>query len=372
MQDQLSRGTEGFGAIFIDNKFKFKVERAVQETKILVDNYFNPCKMMILHHRTPSSSDNKINQTHPIVVEHESLKYNYLLIHNGIIKNGDELKEKHEKEGFKYTTDDKEDDKFNDSECIAIEIAKFIEEKTKEIEAIGSCAFIALKYDKKTKTALKVYYGRNTNPLKLAKSRNFLYLSSDGKGDDIKPDTLYNFDLKNFNITKQPMVIKTHQPVIITTVKKDEIITTNVEGFKDNSVNTEMEDWEMEQTVEENQDIIKDKIDKLYTNIKDPEKIFSMNINEEIKEIIAILVIETKDAYKTAAIHQADTLMKEQEELDIELKEKLEEEKLEKNETKKNKLPSVTKIEDDYEGISSQWGGGKKSNWEDEGRYHSR
>ena len=107
MEDQISRGQEGFGIIFIQDDGSYKVERATEINKALLDLYrdSNQCKMIIAHHRTPTSSENKIKQTHPILVDNLKLKHKYLIIHNGVIHNTDERKLEHEKNGFMYTTE---------------------------------------------------------------------------------------------------------------------------------------------------------------------------------------------------------------------------------------------------------------------------
>ena len=97
LEDQISRGNEGFGILMIDKKNEIELKRATEIAKALLDLYRKESTMIIMHHRNPTSSDNKISQTHPILVSDGSLKYNYYVIHNGIISNADNLKEEHEK-----------------------------------------------------------------------------------------------------------------------------------------------------------------------------------------------------------------------------------------------------------------------------------
>ena len=339
MDDQISRGSEGFGAIFIDDKNKFKISRSTKQLKILVDSHFNPCRMIILHHRMPSSSSNKISQTHPMVVEHKSLKYGYLVIHNGIIRNAKELKDEHEKEGFEYKTDDQEDKDFNDSECLAIEMAKFIEKQTEKINAQGSCAFVALQYNKKTKTAIQVFYGRNnSNPLKLAKSRDFLYLNSEGKGEDIKINTLYSFNLKDFNIKKRDMKFNE------TEIEKEFFHKNynddynfgrepaSIEGFKVNN-DMDMSDYEMSEMIEINKETIDKHIDELFLTLEDEEKIWGLDIEKEIRYLVATVVREIQFAYGISTEHFAGKKIEESEKQLLEEKEKKEEDPYKKIET---------------------------------------
>ena len=136
-QDQQARGTKGFGVILVDKNGDYLIHRATTEAKALLDLHYNEAPIIFMHHRWPTSSENKLQQTHPITINDGSLKHKYLFLHNGIIKNDYELKTNHEKLGFVYTTYDKETFKFNDSESAAIEVARFIEKQIKKIAAEG-------------------------------------------------------------------------------------------------------------------------------------------------------------------------------------------------------------------------------------------
>lgn len=204
-EDQESRGTKGFGIIKIKENGEYKVDRSTEGFKFMWDIHSDKVTKMIVHHRYPTSSDNKIKQTHPILVDNNSLKFKYLLVHNGVISNDDEVKESHEKLGFVYTTNDGA--KFNDSECLAISIARFIENQITLVETEGSAAFICLQINKKTNKATKLFFGRNDrNPLKMAKTRGKLFLSSEGKGAEIEPFFLYECKLdEEMKLSKRKM-----------------------------------------------------------------------------------------------------------------------------------------------------------------------
>lgn len=215
-EDQHLRGSKGFGIIKIGENKSYKIDRATEGYKFMYDIHQDPVKGMILHHRTPTSSDNLMNQTHPIEVDNGSLKYKYLVVHNGIIYNDDELKKAHEELGFVYTTDYKDKSKFNDSESFAIEIARYIEGQTKQLEVDGSLAFICLQVNKKTDKVNKLFFGRNTNPLNMAKTRGELYLSSEGKGDEITADTLYECNLdEEMKLSKRKIIFKEKETKIV-------------------------------------------------------------------------------------------------------------------------------------------------------------
>jgi predicted glutamine amidotransferase len=216
-EDQQDRGVKGFGIVKIQDDMAYKIERATEGYKFMWDIHHDPVKAMIVHHRQPTSSDNKIAQTHPIVVDNGSLKFKYLLVHNGICHNDEEIKLEHEKLGFVYTTVDKAGavDKFNDSECVAIEVARFIEKQVDVIGTKGSAAFMCLQIDKKTDKITKLFFGRNdTNPLKMAKTRNVMIISSAGKGCDVEPMYLYECELDDkMKLNKRKMSFAIEPPI---------------------------------------------------------------------------------------------------------------------------------------------------------------
>src|ERR1035437_1642473 len=222
-EEQHSRGSQGFGVVRIDGNKKHEVLRSTEGAKFMYDLHSKKVRSMLVHHRYPTSSPNYLGQTHPISVDHESLEYKYLVVHNGIISNDDDLKAEHEKLGFQYTTDiqiqskynyggtTKWEDKFNDSEAIAIELARFIENKSNIVGAMGAAALVALQIDKLTNKVTKVYFCRNaSNPLAMTFNKGRLRLSSEGEGDDIKPDTLYSWNFENNKLKKRAMKFKTY------------------------------------------------------------------------------------------------------------------------------------------------------------------
>ena len=226
-EDQKKRGMEGFGLVKIYDNLTYKVDRATEPYKFMFDIHQDPVRMMLCHHRIPTATDNKIKQTHPIMVDNGSLRYKYLVVHNGMIQNDDNVKEIHEKLGFVYNTIDKSDAKFmprfNDSECVAIDIARFIEGQIEKVEIQGSVAFIALQITRATKKTpekiKKIFFGRNKNPLNMAKTRGKLVLSSEGPGTEITPNTLYECNLdKEMKLSKRAMLIPEYaycQPTLI-------------------------------------------------------------------------------------------------------------------------------------------------------------
>ena len=160
-EDQQGRGTRGFGIVKIDDKGIVSVDRATEAAKMFHDMYTDPQSRHILfHHRMPTSSDNLMSQTHPMAIENEELTYKWLIAHNGVISNDEELKAVHEKAGYLYETEYRKawaansasyTMKFNDSEAIAIELARFFEGKIPDIGAKGGFTFWAISRTKDDK-----------------------------------------------------------------------------------------------------------------------------------------------------------------------------------------------------------------------------
>jgi len=220
-ENQYGRGHEGFGIIRINQNQKIEIDRATEPTKFLLDLYLKKSSMIIAHHRMPSSTNNLISQTHPMLVQNAILKYDYLVIHNGIITNDKKLREKHIELGFEYKTEYMGSQyksayyqyqlesvlKFNDSEALAIELALFIEKKITQTDIDNNAAFIALQINKKTNKANQVFFGHKGNPLNMFKKNNQLLLSSEGKGENLPEDIMYSFSIKDekMKLTETPI-----------------------------------------------------------------------------------------------------------------------------------------------------------------------
>jgi len=193
-EDQQSRGGKGFGVITAD-KDNVTVRRSTGETKALIDVARTVDPVIIFHHRYPTSTENKRDQTHPMEVSHDELKYDYLIVHNGVINNSHELFKRHTEElGYVYKTYTAPESKyngygyassgyysrFNDSESLAIEIARFLEGKEKVIGTSGSAAFLGIKLKKGTKRAVSIFWGSNGgNPLDFMETEHGILLASE-------------------------------------------------------------------------------------------------------------------------------------------------------------------------------------------------
>ena len=209
-QDQIERGQRGFGIIAI-RKNGFEVIRATDSAKTTIDlRLMKPAPIILFHHRMPTSTDNKMSQTHPIRVSHDELAFDWLVMHNGVIRNDYELKKNHEEKlGYVYTTKIKETYgttqettywRFNDSEAFAIELVRHLEAKEKNIGSFGAAAFIAMSIHKKTQKPFAIYWGTNgSNPIEMSEMKNTLLVASDiENGTPFAPDIAYTLAVADF------------------------------------------------------------------------------------------------------------------------------------------------------------------------------
>jgi predicted glutamine amidotransferase len=198
-QNQRLRGIEGFGVF--DGQFK-NIVKTPYENKILDWLKRYPSKELLFHHRMPTSTDNVKNACHPFST-HKFFKTNYILVHNGWISNASELYEKHKKLGIVYASE-QIDGRFNDSEALLWDFALYKEGKQTAMQARGPVAFICIALDK---SGDKLYYARNSNPLKIHRTKKHILLSSEGKGIMIEAYKLHSFDYKTREVTKEDITL---------------------------------------------------------------------------------------------------------------------------------------------------------------------
>ncbi len=213
-EQQSKRGTQGYGAVTVSNGIVQKVYRS-RDVNGIRDIYQDPAETILFHHRTPTSTPNYIECTHPIFVSNDKLDSDYLVVHNGVISNSHVLRLEFEKMGFIYNTVIQEMyvakasgeqyvtdvEKFNDSESFAIDLALAIEGNLDSLKSRGSIAFVALQVNKETNKVVQIFFGRNNaNPLKMDTRNDSFILASEGYGEDVKPHKLYSYDMGNGEI----------------------------------------------------------------------------------------------------------------------------------------------------------------------------
>lgn len=219
-EKQRSRGTQGFGYVEIKNGIVVAEVRTQTEKEIMEKLEKSEADEIMFHHRLPTSTPNIIESTHPIRVFNDNLKYGYYVVHNGVIRNDEELREQQVKDGFEYTTELKKqfvtnknvysEIMWNDSEAVAIDFCQAIE-TSKKMTSEGSIAIVALQFEKKSGKAIALYFGRNEgNPLKIENDANFLSISSES-GKDLKTNTLYRYDYSKNAISESKMTIGIYQ-----------------------------------------------------------------------------------------------------------------------------------------------------------------
>ena len=197
-QNQKDRGQQGFGFVGLSAK-RIGIYRAISEKGIM--KYLSECQYdeIIFHHRFPTSTQNTLKSTHPFVIEMGDKRYYF--VHNGIVQNADEVKEKHSRGGITYSSEEGTD--FNDSEALAWEFCLWLEDRQEKIEAEGSMAFICLEVDKRTSRAQKLYFYRNDAvPLKIYKDETLLLLASEGNYPLVKKNWLCFWDYQRGQLGK--------------------------------------------------------------------------------------------------------------------------------------------------------------------------
>ena len=226
---QHHRGTSGFGLIEVSPK-SVKTRRATEATGALVHVKFSKAPALLFHHRSPTSTANVLEQTHPMLIEHDELKFNYLVHHNGVIGNADERKKVHEDElGYIYKTytGDKtngtyRNKNFNDSESLAIDLVRAIEGKEQKVLSKGSAAYLVVQLNKKTGAPQRILWGRNEgNPLIISVFKDMIQIASVlNIGDEVAPDILYHIETKhlfsqtgnlNDQIKQRPLAFATYE-----------------------------------------------------------------------------------------------------------------------------------------------------------------
>lgn len=219
---QRARGNEGFGFVTLDkDAFITAYKRFQWESETEAELKERHENHVLFHHRYPTSALNIPDTAHPIKVEHAELLFTYYVVHNGIISNDEELKEEHEKLGYTYTTEVKTKyhtmlgntfigtTQWNDSEALAIELARTIEGRQGAVRARGSIAYIVLQVSKVSGRVHAVLYGTNGgNPLTITEDKHTgnLCIASEG-GKSIPANTCFRLDTRTGEVVELEHVV---------------------------------------------------------------------------------------------------------------------------------------------------------------------
>lgn len=233
-KDQENRGKRGFGLLeVIDGKLSCTY-RATTEGGIKKYLFRSKGGILLFHHRAPTSTDNTIETTHPFEIVHDELEYYYSIMHNGVITNHTSLHAKHEKLGYVYRSEYEEVEyhefkdgrkvervrkahQYNDSECLAIEVARFLEGKSDKIDTFGAAAFIGLKIEKDTHKVVEIFYGQNYGRALCTQENNKWLSVSSETGREVERMKIFSINPTTLEITSHPMDIDTAHPPVVTT-----------------------------------------------------------------------------------------------------------------------------------------------------------
>ena len=206
---QQARGKEGFGFVsFRANKIE-KFRKSEEEAPLLTELAETMGSEILFHHRNPTSTPNFWETAHPIRVSNKDLKHDYYVVHNGSVNDTDNKKyhAEHIKAGFVYSTSIKNnwttmegnsyftEEKWNDSEVFAIELVKDLDGWQKGIRHIwGKVAFVCIQTTKEG-VPVTLFWGRNSgSPLNIFYHKNFMALTSEGKGSEVPVNNLFSYD----------------------------------------------------------------------------------------------------------------------------------------------------------------------------------
>lgn len=196
---QSHRGQRGFGVF--DGQY-MNIIRESREDNILKWLVKKNSNLILFHHRLPTSTVNVAKAAHPFSTKKYFGKVEYILCHNGVIRNANELWTEHQRLGIRYTSL-LEDLSFNDSEALLWDFALTMQGKQDRMKAHGNMAFICMK--KVNGKLVGMFFGRNTNPLNVKRTAESLEIASEGPGVSILSNMLYYFDFKTHITSKAEM-----------------------------------------------------------------------------------------------------------------------------------------------------------------------
>lgn len=161
---------------------------------------------VLFHHRFATSTVDVRNACHPFSTK-DNFEYQYIGVHNGVIRNSRDLRTEHEKLGINYVSV-QENDTFNDSEALVYDLARYFEGQVDSLTAAGSIAFIVVKRDMQGKP-LNLFFGHNAggSTLVMKKTEHSLTISSTGEGDHVPINTLHIFDYDTKEVRTAPMYL---------------------------------------------------------------------------------------------------------------------------------------------------------------------
>jgi predicted glutamine amidotransferase len=219
---QAHRGRKGFGYLAIEDGVLKGVKRSTTEDGIKKFLMNDKSEMILFHHRAPTSTPNTLRTTHPIFVSNGELKFDYYIEHNGVISNDTFLKKKHDELGYLYTTEYIEksvglysdgheemfeygDSKFNDSESLAIEVARYIEKLDNKVNITGSAAFTGIQLYKGTNKVANVFWGHNDGRDMCRTESGKWFIISSETGKEVEAMSIWFMNPNTMEIQKEEL-----------------------------------------------------------------------------------------------------------------------------------------------------------------------
>jgi hypothetical protein len=163
-------------------------------------------------------------------ISNPELDFDYYVAHNGVLTNETILKAEHEKIGYVYATEHdiiktiqykdgsseietKETGIFNDSESLAIEVARYIEGRSSRIDARGGTAFWCIQVEKGGDKVLNLFYGRNKGRELCRKNTNKWFVISSETGSLLEDMKMYSLELDTDTFYEGTLDIDESAPV---------------------------------------------------------------------------------------------------------------------------------------------------------------
>lgn len=230
-KQQIGRGKYGYGYIAINKDGHItNVERAKTEEEIKKKLLAANEPTVLFHHRKPTSTENTLGTTHPMFISHDELDYDYYIAHNGVINNDAEVKAEHNKLGYVYSTEfvevahavhldgsaeelGRRTSVFNDSEALAIELARHMDGKTDEIKAEGAAAFWGIAIEKGGTKVEDFFFGTNGGRSLGIRNKNKFYAIASEGGSAIESMKIFSRAVVGSEqLYEQPMPMKKYEP----------------------------------------------------------------------------------------------------------------------------------------------------------------
>lgn len=226
---QEHRGKQGYGFISIHEGHIKQVFRSKHEYSFKQALMKDNSEIILGHHRFPTSTKNVLGATHPIFVSHPELKFDYYIGHNGVITNSERLKQEHNKIGYNYTTEFTEKTVatykdghtedisatapvFNDSESLAIELVRWLEDLSTEIDTRGAAAFWGIAVEKGGTKVDSLFFGKNKGRDLCMLDSSKWYIISSETGDNLEDMKLWKLSIDRREFEEWELPIDVAEP----------------------------------------------------------------------------------------------------------------------------------------------------------------